>query len=195
MHPVLTEITSTLHKLLSKKNKLSLNFTNTAWHKYFCFSVIMHWVFTEITSILQKLFSKKKPLNLNSANAAWHITHHRNISVKTHTFLSHMHWILLIIINSRQKCMNFVKWYPFMTKVCDFWQIISAIYDNFWQLGCQAAPLFPRLVMDNMTDTMDNISHAIDDIQLAMCDLTNATDDLHPDIREKCHGWLRPWYR
>ena len=27
----------------------------------------------------------------------------------------------------------------------EFWQIISAIYNNFWQLGCQDAPLFARL--------------------------------------------------
>ena len=59
---------------MSEKNELSLNLTNTAWHKYVCFSVLMHWVFTEIISILQKLFSEKKELRFNSENAAWHIT-------------------------------------------------------------------------------------------------------------------------
>ena len=52
---------------------------------------------------------------------------------------------LPIIINSRQKCVNFAKSFQFTTKVRDFWQIISAIHDNFLELGSQDPPLFARL--------------------------------------------------
>merc|ERR1712208_177451 len=39
---------------------------------------------------------------------------------------------------------------PKMSKIVKKWsnqQIISASSDNFWQQGCQAAPLFPRLLL------------------------------------------------
>ena len=41
--------------------------------------------------------------------------------------------------------MNFAKSFQFMTKVRDFWQIISAIHDNFWELGSPDPPQFARL--------------------------------------------------
>ena len=65
MHLVLAEVMSTLQKLLSEKNKLSLDFANAAWHKYFCedlyfFSVKM--VFTEITSFFRNYSLRKTSL-------------------------------------------------------------------------------------------------------------------------------------
>ena len=47
----------------------------------------------------------------------------------------------------RQKHMSFSHYHQFATKVREFCQIISASYNNFWQLGCQAAPLFVRLIL------------------------------------------------
>jgi len=127
IHPVLTEITSALHELLSEKNKLSLNFTNTAWHKYFCFSVITHWVFTEITSILQKLFSEKKLLNLNTANAAWHIT--EIILWKPRLFKVIMHWVLAETTSILQKLFSERNLFSlnFVSVVWQLWQKLSFI--------------------------------------------------------------------
>ena len=41
--------------------------------------------------------------------------------------------------------MNFSHYHQFATKEREFCQIISASNNNFWQLGCQAAPLFAGL--------------------------------------------------
>ena len=86
------ECTSTLQKLLSEKNKLSPDFPNAAWHKYFCenpifFSVIMHQVFTEITSLIRNYSLRK-----TSLISILQMLYDRNIHVKTHTF-SQSYWI------------------------------------------------------------------------------------------------------
>ena len=39
------------------------------------------------------------------------------------------------------------KSFQFTKKVRDFWQMISAVHDNFWELGSQDPPLFARLVV------------------------------------------------
>ena len=113
MHRFCTEITSLFQKLLSLKNALSLNSTNSAWQKYFCknqflFSVIMHWGLSEIVSILQRFFSERNLLSLHYTSSTWLITI--------------MHFVLTKIIPALQKLFSAKKhaWFKFYTSTLYF---------------------------------------------------------------------------